>query len=334
MISHRPLVLCIAGALALSAAGPVASEWRVTKTGQAFNSQSQILFVDDQAGWILSDKQILRTTDGGTTWVVLNPNLPGLYKSVVKVWFADRLHGWAAGEFNSQAAIWETGDGGTSWKLQYSVPHTHPQAMTPGVMMDIRFADRFHGWAVGGNQADAIIVATTDGGQHWTPQYSGSEITTQFNLIRVWDSLHVWVMGDDAVMQTDTGGDSWMLQYFGDGLLNEMDLTGPAEVWITGSSGSILHHTDSVTWSQKTLLNRGGESFQGFVKFTSKNLGWVTGLRDEIVITRDGGKTWKRDPGPLDLTARSGVWVGAMAATTSRLFALADDGQLWMRTLK
>ncbi|HSR08466.1 MAG TPA: YCF48-related protein, partial [Bryobacteraceae bacterium] len=184
--------------MALSAAGPLASEWRVTKTGQEFNSQSQILFVDDQTGWILSDKQILKITDGGTTWVVLSQNLPDSYK-VVKLCFADRLHGWAAGKFNRQAAIWETSDGGTSWKLQYSVPHTHPQAMTPGVMMDIRFADQSHGWAVGGNQADAIIVATTDGGQHWTPQYSGSEITTQFNLVRVWDSLHVWVMGDDAV---------------------------------------------------------------------------------------------------------------------------------------
>lgn len=200
--------------------------------------------------------------------------------------------------------------------------------------MDIRFADRFHGWAVGGNQADAIIVATTDGGQHWTPQYSGSEITTQFNLVRVWDSLHVWVMGDDAVMQTDSGGESWMLRYFGDGSLHDMDLTGPSEVWITASSGSILHSTDGVSWPRQTPLNRGNEPFQGYVKFTSKNMGWVTGLRDEIAVTHDGGKAWKRDQGPIDPTAKSRVWVGAMAATASRLFALADDGQLWMQSLK
>jgi photosystem II stability/assembly factor-like uncharacterized protein len=303
----------------------------VTKTGHAFNSQSQILFVDDQTGWILSDKQILKTTDGGTTWVVLNQNLPDLHK-IVKLWFTDRRHGWAAGELNYQAAIWETSDEGASWTLQYS--WAPPKTSTAGVMMDIRFADSLHGWAVGGNQATAIIVATVDGGQHWTPQYSGGEIIGQFDLVRVWDSLHVWVMGSDAVMQTDTGGVLWSLGYFGDGSLHDMELVGPSEVWITASSGSLLHNTDGVSWPQTTLLNRGKEPFLGFVKFTSKNVGWVTGLRDEIVMTRDGGKTWKRDQGPVVTTAKSGVGVGAMAATSARLFAVADVGQLWVRSLK
>jgi photosystem II stability/assembly factor-like uncharacterized protein len=254
----------------------------------------------------------------------------------VKLCFADRLHGWAAGEFNSQAAIWESSDGGTSWALQYLLPPSSPKTSTAGVMTDIRFADRIHGWAVGGNQATAIIVATVDGGQHWTPQYSGSEIAGQFDLVRVWDSRHVWVMGYNAVMQTDNGGEFWSLAYFGDGSLSDMDLAGPSAVWVTASAGSILHSSDGVGWSQTTLLNHGKEpfAFLGFVKFSSKYAGWVTGLRDEIVMTRDGGRTWKRDQGPLNRKAKSGVWVGAMAATSTRLFALANDGQLWTRSLR
>ena len=292
-------VLLIAGVLEFASAAPQASVWRVMETNLALDPLSPILFIDDQVGWVVIRGQISKTTDGGANWITLNTNLPEQDAEIVRLSFADRLHGWGAGRLNHQATIWETSDGGTSWKVQYSVPLDSPDTMTPGPMRDIQFADRLRGWAVGGNQGNAIIVATQDGGQHWKTQYSGSEITEQFNRVRVWDSMNAWVMGAESVLRTENGGESWQLQYFGGGglILNDIDVAGRSDVWITGPSGLLLHTSDGLNWSKVKRANLGSDAFLSFVKFVSKDVGWVVGPNDTIVMTQDGGKTWKRDAG-------------------------------------
>jgi len=68
-----------------------------------------VYFLDDSLGWVVTEKEILWTEEGGRSW----RKMPSSPKGVLRVWFLDRQHGFAVGERKS---IWETKDGGRHWK--------------------------------------------------------------------------------------------------------------------------------------------------------------------------------------------------------------------------
>ncbi|MCA9448751.1 MAG: hypothetical protein KC931_16640, partial [Candidatus Omnitrophica bacterium] len=120
-----------------------------------------IVFADDQYGWIvqnghydlnIGDRTLLRTTDGGNKWEVINKIQRGGYHSL---YFLDRERGWMV---NDYGFIESTTDSGETWTLQRS--------NLDGVMRlrSIYFVDEFSGWAVGDYGA---VLSTTDGGTHW-----------------------------------------------------------------------------------------------------------------------------------------------------------------------
>jgi hypothetical protein len=71
-----------------------------------------------------------------------------------------------------------------------------------GSLAGIQFVSAARGWAVSQNQ----ILATTDGGRHWTVQRSG-----QLNLASVdFISAEVgWAVGADVLLATSDGGTHW-----------------------------------------------------------------------------------------------------------------------------
>jgi len=122
MHRSRTLAAAVVALLALALAAGTASAGR--STGLRFNAQSQS-WVSPQHGWLLGSvacgsttcTQVLRTTDGGTTWKTLgglaapltNEDANGL----TELRFADDLHGWAYGP-----GLWSTNDGGSTWQPQ------------------------------------------------------------------------------------------------------------------------------------------------------------------------------------------------------------------------
>ncbi|HSP89236.1 MAG TPA: YCF48-related protein, partial [Ignavibacteriaceae bacterium] len=83
---------------------------------------------------------ILKTTDGGNTWVMKDPKLPqgGNRNGLLSVKFIDGLHGWTVGSYG---IIRYTNDGGENWLPQYS--------NTIQDLYDITFPSSNFGWAVG-----------------------------------------------------------------------------------------------------------------------------------------------------------------------------------------
>ena len=66
-----------------------------------------IFFLSDARGWMVTEKGVWRTADGGRHWKRLC-ELAGL----VRVHFQDDEHGWAVGSLKS---VFETKDGGVTW---------------------------------------------------------------------------------------------------------------------------------------------------------------------------------------------------------------------------
>jgi Photosynthesis system II assembly factor YCF48 len=69
-----------------------------------------LFFLDDSTGWMITEKGIWTTAESGRSWTKLNKAPAGM----LRVWFLDRQHGFAAG---LQKRVFETKDGGASWEL-------------------------------------------------------------------------------------------------------------------------------------------------------------------------------------------------------------------------
>lgn len=84
---------------------------------------------------------ILKTTDGGSSWVEQDS---GTLASLTSVYFVDAQHGWTVGARNNaphlSACILATTDGGASWQLQYE--HKGMRGLR---LFSVRFGGRIYG---------------------------------------------------------------------------------------------------------------------------------------------------------------------------------------------
>ena len=94
----RPIVLVT------SDGGQRWSETPVKEAGLA------MFFLDDSTGWMVTEKGIWRTEESGRSWTKLAKAPSGM----LRVWFLDKNHGYAAG---LEKRIFETTDGGQTWTL-------------------------------------------------------------------------------------------------------------------------------------------------------------------------------------------------------------------------
>ncbi len=95
---------------------------------------------------------ILKSTDGGTSWVQ-KPSPVSVMLN--KIEFVDERNGWIVGH---DANILVTRDGGETWAIQYRDPEWGKP------LYDIVMLDAQHGIAVGAN---ARMMRTEDGGDSW-----------------------------------------------------------------------------------------------------------------------------------------------------------------------
>ncbi len=130
-------------------------------------------------GWAVGTQgkthHILRTQDGGLTWVDVSPPRGGTHGLYPATLFLDARQAWVAypaedpGRVREMAAVWWTQDGGASWQAS-PVPLTEEDgAFRPGPLVA---ADEAHFWLLvhleGGMHHDyAALFASTDGGRSW-----------------------------------------------------------------------------------------------------------------------------------------------------------------------
>lgn len=277
-----------------------------------------VQFITPEIGWVIGRSgKIYYTDNAGQSWV--DKSLEG-NNTINAVQFLDENRGY----LSTESGLFKTGDGGDNWELIHT-------AITDG---KVKFVDETFGWAA----QDGKVYRTTDGGIHWTALREIPSLAlypVNKDTCFVIDSWPVYVY------RTYDGGASWQqeralwgqgcsLQFFDNchGIIKGyadmawtydcgksftdpfsipigwMEMVNENEGWLVNGISEI-HHTTNGWQTWETQFRRKLLSFHLYgISFSDNMNGWVTGDKELILKTVNGGQSWKvnRVQGP-DLNA-------------------------------
>ena len=128
---------------------------------------NRIKMISSNTGFICGYGVVLKTTDGGTTWNlldVISDNFTGIEIKDQDVWLC--------GYYGS---IWHSPDLGAHWtRFRNGNDITQEKYR----LYDILFSDKVHGWAIG---EDGKVVYSSDGGHHWA-EYTQFTTSTLYSI--------------------------------------------------------------------------------------------------------------------------------------------------------
>lgn len=261
---------------------------------------------------VMGCSETAATDGGGFVWCEMNL---GSWEAAA-VSFPDPLIGTYVG------GIYRTTNGGLTWTSQEG-PDEY------GTYADVVFTDVDTGVIVG---PTGTILRTTDGGENWIVQNSGT--SADLFGVAFADANHGIVVGaSGTIVRTTDGGSTWVSQESG----TDVELRG---VWVTsvntataaGVQGTILRTNDGgATWvSQES----GTDAQLNAVSFGSGTSGVVVAEDGTILRTTNGGAGWATadDLSPIAL---NDVWfanesVGTVVGDSGTILRTTDGGASWV----
>ncbi|MBK8983761.1 MAG: T9SS type A sorting domain-containing protein [Ignavibacteria bacterium] len=228
-------------------------------------------------GWF---ETIIKTTDGGDSWIVIRNNGWGFGASYNALFFIDENTGWIAG--GSQRVL-RTTNGGDSIITDY---------LFAGNLQDMYFKDALTG-IVSGSGTD--MFKTTNGGLSWNNIVMpiGFRIPEFYKLTFVND-LTGWVAGTDRrIFKTTDFGDTWF--YIDSIAVNPQmrcaEFIDENTGFVGGEQGYLFKSTDG---GENFVRENSGlfpPAFMASIHFYNDSIGWAVGGGGKIIKTTNGGQT-------------------------------------------
>ncbi len=320
--------------------------------------------LDARNGWALNFDSVLRTTDGGNTWLDATP--PGVAKGALQPassFFLSPTTGWVlvpSAVSDSPSTLYRTADGGATWASA---------AVSFGVA-SMQFLDASNGTAfvslgvAAGSEAVALY-RTSDGGNAWTQVFSndptaggpdkGLPFGGDKNGSAFRDASHGWVGGEEPMegyvylFASSDGGASWKHQEVSlpSGYSNAMTMvdpprffdakTGVLPVSLLGDSQSIafyLSHDGGASWTATAPVPSAGHYS---IASPADFFVWDGGA--SLRLSRDSGATWTTVPTNLNVkdtlisfqfVDRTNGWAITQDANSHyALYRTTDGGATW-----
>ncbi|MDX1741897.1 MAG: YCF48-related protein, partial [Rhodothermales bacterium] len=192
-------------------------------------------------------------------------------------------------------------------------------------LYDVHFADEMNGWAVGRN---SVIVHTTDGGQSWSTQPSGTA-NWLYGIHAHSPDEAVAVGLGGTVIRTLNGGQDWIPQTSTTlERLTSVYFVDSEYGWATGTGGTIIHTRDGGhNWERQET---GTFGILDDIAFADRMAGWAVGDQGEVFVSEDGGETWTlqttRTVNFLHGVAFADSWHGWTIGDNGSVFRTDDGG--------
>jgi photosystem II stability/assembly factor-like uncharacterized protein len=162
-------------------------------SGRIEGSPTDIYFKNEMDGIMSAEVAVMfRTTNGGTNWIQQRIIKKGSQYNFIKVSFVNDSVGYIGGEI-----VFKTTNFGLTWDSVGAVPYGFEQAYC------IEFADENTGFSGG---TTGTLFKTTDGGQTWIPQNVSQFGQGFFRSIYAFSDSIVWAVGNGKILFTETGG--------------------------------------------------------------------------------------------------------------------------------
>ncbi|HEY9115729.1 MAG TPA: YCF48-related protein, partial [Bacteroidales bacterium] len=233
-------------------------------------------FVDENEGWIVGREGLIRhTVNGGNNWYTQTSPLTGTFTSVS---FVDADNGWIVSASN-WGEILHTTNGGNTWTVQDNPSNK--------ALHDVFFIDENTGWATG---IEAALIKTTDGGNTWHQINVNAAQNYRFASVYFVDESHGWLAGIyGSIVRTTDGGNTWTQVESGTGeSFEDIFFINTQIGWAVGDQGTVVHSTDGgLTWHSQ--VSGVASNFLASVYFLNETTGWVAGEGGTILFTQSGG---------------------------------------------
>ncbi len=287
-----------------------------------------IYFASNEIGYAVgyANRKILRTTDAGHTWDIINLPITFLNHWFYGVKFKDNFNGYVVGNYGGMI---KTTDGGNTWLYLEKV-------ITFEDIYRIDFPENATtGYAIGTVLRDRGVLKTTNGGEDWVflplPSGSGQQffwamdfidnnigyVGGQGEIYRTNDGGASWqdvsypisifgltfldsevgfVAGYDLtvrgiILKTQSGGSNWVPKAFGFPCLRDIQFVTHDRLLAVGDTGTILKTEDGgETWS---ILSGGAVQNLRAIHFPNNTIGYIAGATGTILKTSDGGNNWQ-----------------------------------------
>ena len=263
---------------------------RVPSAGYA----SGLAFFDDESGLLATARAgLYRTTDGGRTWAFALDTFDATI---------ERLQ-WQSGERIlaevARLGLIRSDDGGRRWRQVYPRPPGRPA----GPLSFSSARDGIGARSEGLHPDGGVIVATSDGGRGWRPR--GRIPGFHVRQLERTSATDVWAVASrplrnggyapTRVFRSADDGRTWRqlttVPAIGFGTLSLVD---EHVAFFYGERGTLRSDDGGASWSR-----RGDESIYS-AAFLDRDRGYGTKGDDRLLITGDGGTTWK----PVGLPGR------------------------------
>lgn len=310
-------------------------------------------FISNQMGFIITREELLRTSDGGTTWELLSGEVKGN-----RIDFRNDL-GFVVGQ---AGRVFITEDAGENWTRLPNFSNRHLISVNivgdNGVAVadeaNVHLsADRGNSWQTfpveGLRITDAFftspsvghvvsmegsIMKTSDSGHSWKITESTNADPSEYNRIVFVNNEVGYASREHAhVFKTIDGGESWTnLQITNStNAAYDFHFLNESKGYYVGEHG-MIYKTDNggSSWESAGLAPIDGNDLYS-VFFLDETRGFAAGLRGRILKTSDGGNSWEGywpmyyEISNLNLTSESTMYV----RMGNSILKGIDDGQTW-----
>ncbi len=270
-------------------------------------------FVDLQNGLAIGqDGLILKTADGGKTWKQVKLELP------LQEWQVAQPHIFSMSRGTDPNKVWAVGPAGTVIYSEDSGETWQNLSLGRDVTLNgVSFVSDTEGWVVG---EFGTILHTVDGGKTWEeqknvlnlPKYTRPELSEEEALRRRVPPLYLedlflvavnfrtptegYIAAESGILlKTEDGGQTWTNVPSGSfNTLLSVLVTPTGQGVATGILGTIAVADDG----QWDLIQDVREHVLTWIRDASfakdGRFGIAVGGKGTVLLTRDGGRTWKR----------------------------------------
>jgi photosystem II stability/assembly factor-like uncharacterized protein len=136
-----------------------------------------LFFLNDGAGWMVTDRGLWSTVEGGRSWAKVQAR-----KGILQVWFLDANHGYISG---LKGLVQVTSDGGKTWTKLEAADVPGAQSLSFEIMTFLGP----HGIIVGALDASAPVLANA------TPA-AGESLKGKLTILETVDGGKKWISGN------------------------------------------------------------------------------------------------------------------------------------------